>query len=61
MRQKLDDKQRALLVTRLEVLQFRRNDFLVQMGDPADSLYFIKTGEVTCHQGGQELLRLGES
>ena len=38
--------------------RYKSGDFIVSMGEPADSLYFIKEGEVSCHQGGEELVRL---
>ena len=31
------------------------------MGEPADALYFVKEGYLSCHKGGEELIRLGPS
>jgi len=60
----LTDDQRQTLAACMEELPFADGEYVVQTGEPADALYFIKAGEVVCHieEDGKkkELMRLTE-
>jgi len=49
----LTDAQRASLATSMEELKFTDGEYVVEMGDVADALYFVKEGELVCHTGGK--------
>jgi cGMP-dependent protein kinase len=49
----LTDAQRASLANCMEELSFNDGEYVVEMGDVADALYFVKEGELVCHTGGQ--------
>src|ERR1051325_3489146 len=42
----LDEQERALLATELEVVTFPAGEVVCNYGDPGDSLYVIRSGEV---------------
>src|SRR5258706_2680682 len=44
--QLLNDEERNFLAGELDVVSFRQGDMVFTYGDPGDSLYVIKTGEV---------------
>jgi cGMP-dependent protein kinase len=46
----LTDAQRADLASVMEELDYTDGQYVVQMGETADALYFVKEGEVVCHQ-----------
>jgi len=50
----LTDSQRSKLSDVMEELFFAENEYVVSMGDIADALYFIKSGEVACHMGDKD-------
>jgi cGMP-dependent protein kinase len=49
----LTDAQRSNLAHAMEELKFTDGEYVVEMGEQADALYFIKEGEVVCHTGGR--------
>uniref|UniRef100_A0A7S0J4A9 cGMP-dependent protein kinase n=1 Tax=Calcidiscus leptoporus TaxID=127549 RepID=A0A7S0J4A9_9EUKA len=61
----LTDEQRAVLATSLQELNYAEGEYLLQQGQDADAMFFIKKGEVICHvvEDGakKELLRLHEA
>jgi len=46
----LKDEQRAVLSDNIDTLSFKDGEYVCQMGDIADALYIIKTGDVVYHQ-----------
>jgi CRP/FNR family cyclic AMP-dependent transcriptional regulator len=44
--QVLDDDERSLLAAALDVVHFAQGEMILQYGDPGDSMYIIRTGEV---------------
>jgi CRP/FNR family cyclic AMP-dependent transcriptional regulator len=44
--QLLDDEERTFLAGELDVVNFRQGDMVFNYGDPGDSMYIIRTGEV---------------
>jgi len=48
----LTDAQRTSLAHAMEELKFSDGEYVVEMGDVADALYFVKSGELVCHTGG---------
>jgi len=48
----LTDSQRASLASVMEELTFSDGEYVVEMGEVADALYFVKQGELVCHTGG---------
>jgi CRP/FNR family transcriptional regulator, cyclic AMP receptor protein len=42
----LDDQERALLAERVEIVRFPAGTAIFQIGDPGDSMYIVKSGEV---------------
>jgi len=50
----LTDGQRAMLADKMEELYYEDGQYVVSMGDIADALFFIKSGEVVCHQGDKD-------
>ena len=55
----LTDSQRTSLAMLMEEVVVGDRQDVVRMGEPAEALYFIKAGQVSCHQGAHELIRLG--
>jgi CRP-like cAMP-binding protein len=47
----LTDAQRVRLGDAMEVLTYGDGEYVVSMGEIADALFFIKSGECVCHQG----------
>ena len=47
----LTDGQRHSLADVMEEIYYTDQEYVVTMGDIADALFFIKSGEVACHQG----------
>ena len=47
----LMDTQRRALADKMEELTYIDSEYVVKMGDIADALFFIKSGEVAVHQG----------
>lgn len=43
----LDEQERALLADRVEVVKFKAGTNIFQVGDPGDSMFIVKTGEVS--------------
>jgi len=58
----LSDEQRAALSNVMEPLTFKDGEYIVNMGQKADAMYFIKSGEVAVHQGDDkgDLSRLSQ-
>ena len=56
----LAEEQIPRLVCRLVEQIHKPGDYIVKIGETADSMYFIMEGEVSCHKGGDELMRLKE-
>lgn len=55
----LTDEQRATMADAMTKEVFDDGAYLVEMGQPADSLFVIQEGEVVCHKGDQtDLTRL---
>lgn len=46
----LTDEQRDTLSTALTEITYEDGDYVVSMGDPADALFLIKSGEVVVHK-----------
>ena len=42
----LDENERAVLAERVEVVKFKAGEVVFHVGDPGDSMYVIKTGDV---------------
>jgi uncharacterized membrane protein len=42
----LDDQERAVLAERVEVVRFAAGDTIFNVGDPGDSMYVLKSGDV---------------
>lgn len=42
----LDDQERAILAERVEIVQFPKGTVIFQFGDPGDSMYIVRSGEV---------------
>ncbi|MGE0386347.1 MAG: DUF1003 domain-containing protein [Gammaproteobacteria bacterium] len=42
----LDDQERAVLATRVEVVAFKQGEVIFNVGDPGDSMYLLKSGDV---------------
>ncbi|AKU95374.1 hypothetical protein AKJ09_02038 [Labilithrix luteola] len=42
----LDDQERALLADRVELVTFKEDETIFRFGDPGDSMYILKSGEV---------------
>jgi CRP/FNR family cyclic AMP-dependent transcriptional regulator len=42
----LDDQERALLAERVEVVHFKAGEIIFNVGDPGDSMYVLKSGDV---------------
>ncbi|KOO25648.1 camp-dependent protein kinase catalytic [Chrysochromulina tobinii] len=47
----LTDAQRHALADVMDEVRYSDGEYLVTMGEVADALFFIKSGEVACHQG----------
>jgi len=56
----LTDSQRHALADVMEEIYYVDGEYVVTMGDIADALFFIKSGEVACHQGDDkgDILRM---
>lgn len=55
----LTDEQRATMADAMTKEVFEDGAYLVEMGQPADSLFVLQEGEVVCHKGDQtDLTRL---
>jgi len=56
----LTDSQRHTLADVMEEIYYTDGEYVVTMGDIADALFFIKAGEVACHQGDDkgDILRM---
>lgn len=54
----LDPKGREMLLQASTLVKFQNGDVLVREGDPGDSFYLIKSGEVqvTTQKGGKEVI-----
>jgi len=42
----LDESERAVLAERVEIVSFKAGDDIFKVGDPGDSMYVVKSGEV---------------
>src|SRR5215472_1909703 len=42
----LDEQERALLAERVDLVRFKAGDNIFSFGDPGDSMYIVKAGEV---------------
>ena len=42
----LDDQERATLAERLDIVQFKAGDVVFSRGDPGDSMYVVRSGEI---------------
>ena len=47
----LTDAQRASLAEAMEESKFGDGEYVVSMGDVADAIFFVKSGELVCHTG----------
>ena len=47
----LTDAQRASLAEAMEETKFGDGEYVVSMGDVADAIFFVKSGELVCHTG----------
>jgi len=47
----LTDAQRASLAEAMEESKFSDGEYVVNMGDVADAIFFVKSGELVCHTG----------
>ena len=56
----LDSAERSRLADIIETEEYADGEYIVQIGEAADCLYLILSGEVVCHHeaGGKELSRL---
>ena len=50
----LDSTMRARLVNAMAILEVAEGDYIVEMGQDADAMYVIQSGEVVCHKGMPE-------
>ena len=57
----LGEDQLLELARRMESVEYTEGDYLVKMGEPADTIYFIVQGECSVHMDGPELVRLRDS
>mmetsp|Transcript_28502 Transcript_28502/g.70872 ORF Transcript_28502/g.70872 Transcript_28502/m.70872 type:complete len:787 (-) Transcript_28502:604-2964(-) len=58
----LSDEQRSALANVMDTLKFKDSEYIVNMGDKADAMFFIKSGEVAVHQGDTkgDLMRMSQ-
>ena len=55
----LEPDQRITLANAAEMVDYDDGEYIIQIGERADALYLILSGEVVCHRGdGSELMRL---
>ena len=56
----LTDQQRSTLASAMEEIVFEDGEYVVQMGEPADALYLLKSGEVAVHKANEagDLMRM---
>jgi len=56
----LTNEQRSRLADAMEELTYKDEQMMVKMGDVADALFFIKSGEVSCHgaDAKHEIMRM---
>lgn len=50
----LDSTMRARLVNAMVILEVAEGDYIIEMGQDADAMYIILSGEVVCHKGKPE-------
>merc|ERR1712216_332006 len=54
----LSDEQRSALANVMEPMIYKDGEYIVAMGEKADAMFFIKSGEVAVHQGEGDLSRI---
>src|ERR1700759_4806776 len=42
----LDEQERAVLAERVDIVRFESNAIIFHVGDPGDSMYVVRSGEV---------------
>ena len=50
----LTDQQRSTLASAMEETAFEDGEYVVSMGEPADALFLLKSGEVAVHKANDD-------
>lgn len=55
----LSPAQITQLASAAELVNYEDREYIIEIGDKADALYIVLSGEVVCHKDNTELMRLG--